>query len=92
MIQHLCTLSKPMRQQLPVSAGSHKGSNSLFHDCYQNDELVNDTYFQVSSTWRTAPLHKAANSSRSHCSHAHSLDGSNIRSLARLLAPHHVAH
>ena len=78
-VHHLRLMSKPRchHRQPSVNAGSHKGSNSLFLDCYQNDELVNDTYFQVSSPWREAPLHKAASASRLHCSHAHSLNGGN---------------
>jgi hypothetical protein len=30
-----------------VRAGSHKASNPSFIDCYRNDDVVTDTYFQV---------------------------------------------
>ena len=30
-----------------VRAGSHKASNPSFTDCYRNDDVVTDTYFQV---------------------------------------------
>ena len=34
--------------------GSHRESNAAFKGCYRNDELVNDTYFQVSAAHQIA--------------------------------------
>ena len=37
---------------LSGNPGSHRESNAAFKGCYRNDELVNDTYFQVSAAHR----------------------------------------
>ena len=41
-----CSGTLPLVCALP---GSHKHSNPAFENCYRNDELVNDTYFQVTA-------------------------------------------
>ena len=42
-----------------VHAGSHKASNPDFIDCYRNDDVVTDTYFQVGGCFSLAEEHKA---------------------------------